>query len=421
MRIRCIGGGPASLYFAILTKKAAPSTEIEVVERNREGDTFGWGVVFSDETLSHFETADPETYREIRARMAAWTDIDTYVGGEAIRSTGHGFVGLSRKRLLEVFHARCRALGVSLRFETDVADVEAARKGVDLLVAGDGVQSVVRAAYEKRFEPSISWGACRFSWLGTTKPLEAFTFVFEQSEHGLFTVHAYPFEEGLSTWIVECREETWKRAGLDRASEEETVRFVERLFAKRLDGHRILANKSIWRRFPTLRCASWRAGNAVLLGDAAHTAHFSVGSGTKLAMEDAIALSGTLLRSGKDVEAALTAYEKERRPEVERVQRAAEVSRVWFEEAARWMHQDPPTLAFNLMTRSKRITSTTWRCATPRSWRRCARRSPRPRGRRRPRDPPPRPRASSRSAPGASPSRTASSSRRCASTRPWTG
>jgi anthraniloyl-CoA monooxygenase len=356
VRIRCIGGGPASLYFAILTKKAAPSTEIEVVERNREGDTFGWGVVFSDETLSHFEAADPETYREIRARMAGWTDIDTWVGGEVIRSTGHGFVGLSRKRLLEVFHARCRELGVTLRFETEVTDVEAARNDVDLLVAGDGVQSVVRAAFEKRFQPSISWGACRFSWLGTTKPLEAFTFVFEECEHGLFTVHAYPFEKGLSTWIVECREETWKRAGLDRATEEETVRFVERLFSKRLDGHRILANKSIWRRFPTLRCASWRAGNVVLLGDAAHTAHFSVGSGTKLAMEDAIALSGTLAKSGKDVEAALSAYEKERRPEVERVQRAAEVSRVWFEEASRWMRQDPPTLAFNLMTRSKRIT-----------------------------------------------------------------
>jgi anthraniloyl-CoA monooxygenase len=356
LRIRCIGGGPASLYFALLARQALPGAEVEVVERNRADDTFGWGVVFSDETLGHFEEADPESYAEMKRLMRAWTDIDTWVGGERVTSTGHGFCGLSRKRLLQAFHERCRAVGVTLRFETEVKDVQAARRDVDLLVGGDGVQSAVRAAFEDRFRPTIEWGACRFSWLGTTLPLDAFTFVFRESEHGLFVVHAYPFEPGLSTWIVECREETWRRSGLDRASEEDTVRFVERLFADRLGGHRILANKSIWRRFPTLTCESWGAGDVVLLGDSAHTAHFSIGSGTKIAMEDSIALAKALADSGGDVAKALLAYEAERRPQVERVQRAAATSRAWFESAERWRRQTPVRLAFNCMTRSHQIT-----------------------------------------------------------------
>jgi anthraniloyl-CoA monooxygenase len=361
VRISCIGGGPASLYFAILMRKALPQAEITVFERNRADDTFGWGVVFSDETLGHFEEADPESYAQIREQFTYWGDIDTYVGRrgggeERVRSTGHGFCGLSRKRLLAIFHARCRALGVTLRFEHDVKDFRSALDA-DLVVAADGVQSVVRTAWADRFRPTIEWGACRFCWLGTTKPLDAFTFVFRENEHGLFVVHAYPFEPGLSTWIVECREETWKRAGLDRATEAETVAYVERLFSDHLAGHRVLANKSIWRAFPAIRCESWHHENVVLMGDAAHTAHFSIGSGTKLAMEDAIALVAAFRAHGPaDVPAVLSAYESARRPDVERVQRAATTSQSWFENAARWRAQEPLELTFNLMTRSKRIT-----------------------------------------------------------------
>lgn len=356
MRISCIGGGPASLYFAILMKKACPEARITVVERNRPDDTFGWGVVFSDETLSGFEAADAESYREIRRAFAYWGDIDTFVGGACVRSTGHGFCGLSRKRLLQIFHERCRDLGVTLRFQEDVTDL-AAHLDADLVVAADGVHSAVRAARADRFRPSIVAGKCRFSWLGTTKPLKAFTFVFQPSEHGLFAVHAYPFEPGLSTWIVECREETWRRAGLEHATEEQTVAFVARLFAAHLDGHRLLTNRSVWRVFPEIRCERWSDGNVVLLGDAVHTAHFSIGSGTKLAMEDAIALVDAFKAHGTaDVPKVLAAYEAARRPDVERLQAVARTSQAWFEQAERWVGQDPVQFTFNLMTRSKRIT-----------------------------------------------------------------
>ena len=356
MRISCIGGGPASLYFAILMRKAFPGTEISVVERNRQDDTFGWGVVFSDETLSGFEQADPESFREIRKAFAYWGDIDTFLGDTCVRSTGHGFCGLSRKRLLQIFHDRCRDLGVGLRFQEDVTDL-APHLAADLVIAADGAQSAIRTARADRFRPTIVAGRCRFAWLGTTKPLTAFTFVFRANEHGLFAVHAYPFEPGLSTWIVECREETWQRAGLDRATEADTVAYVARLFADHLDGHQLLTNRSVWRVFPEIRCARWSDGNVVLLGDAVHTAHFSIGSGTKLAMEDAIALVDAFKAHGTaDVPKVLAAYEAARRPEVERLQSAAKTSQMWFEEVARWARQDPVQFTFNLMTRSKRIT-----------------------------------------------------------------
>jgi anthraniloyl-CoA monooxygenase len=357
VRITCIGGGPASLYFSILMKKAFPDAEIEVHERNRADDTFGWGVVFSDETLSHFEAADRETYAEIRRRFAYWGDIDTYVHGTLVRSTGHGFCGMARRSLLRIFQDRCRELGVRIEFESEVKDVEAVRGGSDLVVAADGVHSLARETWKASFRPDVRWGACRFAWLGTNLPLRAFTFVFRENEHGLFTVHAYPFEPSLSTWIVECHEETWRRAGLDQATEAETTAYVERLFGDHLQGHRILTNRSIWRSFPTISCASWRHENVVLLGDAAHTAHFSIGSGTKLAMEDAIALADAFRTHGAgDVPRALEAYEASRRTDVAKIQRAARTSQDWFENAARWMGQDPVRFTFNLMTRSKRIT-----------------------------------------------------------------
>jgi anthraniloyl-CoA monooxygenase len=357
MRIVSIGGGPAGLYFALLMKKARPESDITVIERNRPDDTFGWGVVFSDETLGNFEREDPESMAKIRASFRYWGEIETHYGGEVVTSTGHGFCGLSRKKLLMILHERCRELGVKITFQHEVTDFEAVRREADLVLGADGVNSAVRAHWASAFKPSIDWRKCKFCWLGTDKTLRAFTFVFEENEHGLFQVHAYPFEEGRSTWIVECREETWKKAGLDQASEEDTVRYCEKLFAKYLDGHRLLTNRSVWRTFPTIVNERWHHENVVILGDAAHTAHFSIGSGTKLAMEDAIALSDTFKRVGTDdVPKALAAYQAARYDETRRLQRAAQTSLEWFETSARYQKQHPVTFSFNLMTRSKRIT-----------------------------------------------------------------
>jgi len=357
MHIVSIGGGPAGLYFSILMKKAFPDARIRVLERNKADDTFGWGVVFSEETLSHFGEADRESYDAIRGAFSYWDDIETHYGGTCVTSTGHGFCGMSRKRLLNILQDRCRALGVELTFEREVKSAEEFRRSADLVVACDGVNSAVRAEYEATFRPTTQWGATKFTWLGTTKPLRAFTFHFKENAHGLFQVHAYPFEKGLSTWIVECREETWRAAGLDQATEEDTVRYCEELFAPELDGHRLLINRSTWRTFPTIRCATWRHENIVLMGDSAHTAHFSIGSGTKLAMEDAIALRDAFVKHGvADVPRALAAYEEARFVDVLKLQRAADVSREWFENSSRYVRQHPLQFSFNLMTRSKRIT-----------------------------------------------------------------
>ena len=356
MNIVSIGGGPAGLYFAILMKQAHPGAEIVVYERNRPDDTFGWGVVFSDETLGAFEEADPESFSEITANFKYWRDIETYYRGTCTTSTGHGFAALSRKKLLQILHARCRALGVTLEFEREVASLDELADA-DLILGADGVNSWVREHLAEHLQPTIDWRRCRFSWLGTDKPLEAFTFIFEETDHGLFQIHAYPFEDGLSTWIVECRDEVWRRAGLDEASEDDTVAFCQKLFAEHLGGHRLLANRSLWRRFPTVRCATWHHGNVVLLGDAAHTAHFSIGSGTKLAMEDAIALAAAFERFGTaDVPAVLAAYQEARWVDVIKLQKAAQTSLEWFENSQRYMGQPPIQLTFNLMTRSKRIT-----------------------------------------------------------------
>ncbi len=356
MKIACIGGGPAGLYFAILMKKSFPESEIRVVERNRPEDTFGWGVVFSDETLGAFEDADAESYAAITSSFKYWRDIETYYRGTCTVSTGHGFAALARKKLLQILHGRCRELGIELRFEQEVDDL-GAFDGYDLVVGADGVNSRVRERMAHVFQPDLDWRLCRFCWLGTDKPLEAFTFVFHENQHGLFQVHAYPFEEGLGTWIVETREEVWRRAGLDQASEEETVAYCQELFAPWLDGHRLLSNRSLWRRFPTVRCATWHHGNTILLGDAAHTAHFSIGSGTKLAMEDAILLADTFREHGTgDVPAALAAYQEARWVDVLKLQKAAQTSLEWFENSERYMAQEPVPFAFNLMTRSKRIT-----------------------------------------------------------------
>jgi anthraniloyl-CoA monooxygenase len=356
MKIACIGGGPASLYFAILLKKRRPDVEIDVFEQNKADDTFGWGVVFSDETLGNFEAADPESYARIRERFAYWTDIDTFYRGAKVTSTGHGFCGLARVQLLEILQRRAEALGVCLHFQQQVVDVDRIVATHDLVLAADGVNSKMRERFAASFRPQLDWRKCKFAWFGTTKVMKAFTFVFQPTEWGLFQVHAYPFTEGRGTWIVECREETWRKAGLDRLDETQSARFCEKLFAEHLAGEQLLINRSIWRTFPTVRCASWRHHNVVLLGDAAHTAHFSIGSGTKLAMEDAIALADAVLGNFGDVPKALHAYEDARRLDVLKVQRAAQTSLEWFENSERYMGQHPERFVFNLMTRSRRIT-----------------------------------------------------------------
>lgn len=361
VKIAVIGGGPAGLYFSLLLKKSEPAHEIEVFERNRPDDTFGWGVVFSNETLGHFKDADAESFARITESFAHWEDIDTYFGGRRIRSGGHGFSGIARRRLLQILQERCRELGVKLSFQSEVDGLPQA----DLVVAADGINSKIRTAHEDVFQPTIAPGKARFIWLGTTRRFEAFTFIIRETDHGLFQVHAYPFDQTTSTFIVETDPETWRRAGLDTASIDESVAFLERLFAPELEGHRLLTNNSAWISFRTISCKQWWHGNIVLIGDAAHTAHFSIGSGTKLAMEDAIALAAALRAHPGDVPAALTAYHAARWLEVAKLQRAAHVSQAWFEDISRYRGMAPEQLVLSMMTRSKRVTHGNLRVRDP--------------------------------------------------------
>jgi anthraniloyl-CoA monooxygenase len=364
LRIVCIGGGPAGLYFAALMKKADPAHDVTVIERNRPDDTFGFGVVFSDATLERFAQADRETHDEIVRAFAHWDDIDIHYQGTVVSSTGHGFAGMSRQLLLDILQRRCAQLGVTLEFQTEVSEL-APYANADLILAGDGVNSTIRARYAERFGRRIEWRPNRFVWLGTTCPFPAFTFIFKEDVHGLWRVHAYRYDARHSTFILETTDATWRRAGLDEASEDDTVAFTEELFADELKGHPVLKNRSLWRNFPVVRNERWSHGNVVLVGDAAHTAHFSVGSGTKLAMEDAIALSRAL-ECYPDVPAALAAYEAERRPEVESLQRAAQVSLEWFETTERYQRLEPIQFAMSLLTRSLRVTHDNLKVRDPR-------------------------------------------------------
>jgi len=355
VKIVSIGGGSAGLYFALLMKKADPTHDILVVERNRPDDTFGFGVVFSDATLENFAEADRETYTEIARNFAHWDDIDIHYQGQVLTSTGHGFSGMSRQLLLDILQRRCTELGVILRFQDEVTDL-GAYADADLVLAADGVNSFIRSRYAEHFRPQVDWRPNKFVWLGTTFPYPAFTFVFKESDHGLWRVHAYRYNASMSTFILETTEAAWRRAGLDQADEDQTLAFAERLFAEELQGHRLLKNRSLWRNFPTVKNGSWHHRNIVLIGDAAHTAHFSIGSGTKLAMEDAIALCRALQRHD-EVKKALVAYEEERRPDVERLQRAAQVSLEWFEQTERYHGRlEPIQFAMSLLTRSLRVT-----------------------------------------------------------------
>src|SRR3989441_142465 len=332
-------------------KKADPAHDILVVERNRRDDTFGFGVVFSDATLETFAEADAETYAEITRNFAHWDDIDIHYRGEVLTSTGHGFSGLSRQLLLDILQRRCAELGVRLRWETEVGDL-GAWADADLVLAADGVNSVVRSRYAEHFRPHIDWRGNKFVWLGTTFPYPAFTFVFKEEDHGLWRVHAYRYNASMSTFILETTEATWRRAGLDQADEDQTIAFAERLFAAELRGHHLLKNRSLWRNFPTVKNACWHHRNIVLIGDAAHTAHFSIGSGTKLAMEDAIALRRALARHDEG-EKALVADEEERRPGGESLQRAAQGSPEGVEQTERYHRRLAPSqVAMSLLTPS---------------------------------------------------------------------
>ncbi|MDB4957820.1 MAG: salicylyl-CoA 5-hydroxylase [Myxococcales bacterium] len=352
VKIGCIGGGPAGLYLGILVKRSAPMHDVVIYERNRAADTFGFGVVFSDATLGHLAAADPETHAQIAARFARWDDIEIHVGGEVLRSTGHGFCGIERKTLLQILQARATQLGVRIEFEHEIRSLSEVT--ADVIVACDGASSWVRDALAAELAPQVDVRPNKFVWLGCTVPYRAFTFLFKDTPHGLFRVHAYRYHEQGSTFIVECREDTWRAAGLDRADEDRTVAYLEQVFAAELAGHRLIKNRSIWRNFPVVRCGKWHTDNVVLLGDAVHTAHFSIGSGTKLAMEDSIVLRDELLATA-DVKTALASYERKRRPEVEALQAAAQASLEWFEGTERYIRMRPAQLTYSLMTRSLRV------------------------------------------------------------------
>jgi anthraniloyl-CoA monooxygenase len=372
MKIVCIGGGPAGLYFGLLMKKQDPAHDIVVLERNRPYDTFGWGVVFSDQTLGNLVNADEKTARTILQSFNHWDDIDVFFKGRRITSSGHGFCGIGRKRLLNILQARCEELGVRLVFETNVDDecAAAALYGADLVIACDGINSAIRNRHPDVFRPDVDTRRCRFVWLGTKKLFGAFTFAFEETEHGWFQAHIYQFDGDTSTFIVETPEEVWRKSGLDRMSQEEGIAYCERLFARQLDGHKLLSNaahlrgSAIWINFPRVVCGNWvhwisvgeRRVPVVLMGDAAHTAHFSIGSGTKLAFEDAIELSRCFDLYGADgIAKVLDVYQDLRSVEVLKLQSSARNSMEWFENVERYTALEVEQFAYSMLTRSQRI------------------------------------------------------------------
>ncbi|WP_432137765.1 bifunctional salicylyl-CoA 5-hydroxylase/oxidoreductase [Streptomyces sp. bgisy154] len=354
-RIAVIGGGPGGLYAAALLKRLDPAREITVWERNAPDDTFGFGVVLSDETLGGIEHADPQVYAELQRRFTRWDEIDIVRGDTRHTSGGHGFAALGRKHLLQILHERCRALGVELRFRTEAPHPSRLAEEYDLVVAADGVHSSTRETYADAFRPSVTTHRCRYIWLAADFALGAFRFEIARTEHGVMQLHGYPFSADASTVIVEMREEVWRAAGFDAMDEHESVERCAKIFSDALGGRPLRSNKSAWTTFRTVVNERWSHGNVVLLGDAAHTAHFSIGSGTKLAVEDALALAACLTEQ-PTLERALVAYEEERKPVVASTQRAARASLEWFEHLASYLGQPARQFAFNLLTRSRRVT-----------------------------------------------------------------
>ena len=373
MRIAVVGGGPGGLYFAALAKQLDPSSEITVWERNAADDTFGFGVVFSDETLGGIEHADPGIYRAMEREFARWDDIDVHIKGQVITSGGHGFAALSRRRLLQILQQRCAELGVSVHYRAEAPPAGELSANHDLVVAADGANSGLRKAAEAAYGPDLEIRRCKYMWLGTDLVFDAFKFYIEPTPYGVMQIHGYPYDATGSTFIVEMHDAVWQAAGFGRiappqlppgASDEASIDRIRELFAGVLGSHRLYANNSKWISFGTLRCQSWRNGNVILLGDAAHTAHFSIGSGTKLAMEDALALAACL-HEQPGLDEALAAYEAERRPVVASTQRAAQASLEWFENLGQYTGQEPEQFAFNIMTRSRRVTHGNLRVRDP--------------------------------------------------------
>ncbi|MEQ8441133.1 MAG: bifunctional salicylyl-CoA 5-hydroxylase/oxidoreductase [Alphaproteobacteria bacterium] len=370
MKIACLGGGPAGLYFAISTKLRQPDAEITVVERNRPNDTFGWGVVLSDETLENLAANDPVSAARIRDHFAYWDDIAVHYRGQKVVSTGHGFCGIGRKQLLILLQERARELGVELLFQTEIDDPAKYAEDYDLVIASDGLNSKTRTQFADHFKPDIDVRACQFVWLGTHQKFDdAFTFIFEQTDKGWLWVHAYQFDEDTATFIVECDQETWDAYGFGDMSQQESIAVCEDIFKDYLGGHSLMTNAnhirgSAWIRFPRVLCEKWYHKNIVLMGDAAASAHFSIGSGTKLALESAIALAD-YVSTKPTLEEAFAQYQEERRLEVLRLQSAARNSLEWFEEVHRYLNLDPVQFNYSLLTRSQRISHENLRLRDP--------------------------------------------------------
>jgi anthraniloyl-CoA monooxygenase len=354
MRIKIVGGGPAGLYFALLMKKLDAAHAVEVFERNAPDDTFGWGVVFSDKTLSYLKESDEETHARITERFEMWDNVDVVHRDRKVTIRGNRFSGIARIELLNILQQRCRALGVELQFSTEVSDIAALSSSSDLLVGADGINSTVRQRYAQFFRPALSVRRNKYIWYGTNQLFHGLTLTFRENEAGVFAAHSYKFNKTTSTFIVECDEETWNGAGFERMTDGETRAYLSQLFLNDLHGHPLLSNNSKWINFVNVKNEQWSHNNIVLLGDALHTAHFSIGSGTKLALEDSIALH-RCFKETEDVGPALSEFERVRKPIIEEYQEAAYESLLWFENVKDYMHLSPLPFAYKLMTRSKKI------------------------------------------------------------------